>query len=48
MCTSYLILTLNFVFNRRSTFMDEISVAATAGVMISFAFGPAGCIACLS
>jgi hypothetical protein len=44
MCASYLILTLSFIFKPVLDFMDEISVVATTGVIICFAFGP-GCIA---
>jgi MFS family permease len=44
MCTSYLILTLSFIFKPVFDNMDEISVVATTGVIIFFAFGP-GCIA---
>jgi sugar porter (SP) family MFS transporter len=44
MCLSYLILTLSFIFKPAFDFMDKISVLATTGVTIFFAFGP-GCIA---
>ena len=44
MCTSYLFLTLSFVFKPAFDFMDDISVVATTDVIISFPFGP-GCIA---
>jgi sugar porter (SP) family MFS transporter len=44
MCASYLILTLSFIFKPALDFMNEISVLATTGVIVCFAFGP-GCIA---
>lgn len=44
MLTSYLVLTASFVLKPYVVLMDQVSVAATTGVIIFFAFGP-GCIA---
>eukprot|EP00567_Pseudictyota_dubia_P001774 CAMPEP_0197466516 /NCGR_PEP_ID=MMETSP1175-20131217/65096_1 /TAXON_ID=1003142 /ORGANISM="Triceratium dubium, Strain CCMP147" /LENGTH=426 /DNA_ID=CAMNT_0043002563 /DNA_START=597 /DNA_END=1877 /DNA_ORIENTATION=+ len=44
MLISYLVLTTSFVLKGHVALMDQVSVAATTGVIIFFAFGP-GCIA---
>jgi MFS family permease len=44
MCTSYIILTLSFVFKPYASFMAQVSIISMTGVTIFFAFGP-GCIA---
>ena len=41
---SFSILTMSFVFKPYVDWMDQVSVAATTGVVVFFAFGP-GCIA---
>ena len=41
---SFSILTMSFVFKPHVNWMDQVSVLATTGVIIFFAFGP-GCIA---
>mmetsp|Transcript_20395 Transcript_20395/g.39296 ORF Transcript_20395/g.39296 Transcript_20395/m.39296 type:complete len:570 (-) Transcript_20395:220-1929(-) len=41
---SYLVLTASFILKPSYDFMDKVSVAATTGIIIFFAFGP-GCIA---
>jgi SP family facilitated glucose transporter-like MFS transporter 1 len=44
MLTSYLLLTTSFVLKPYADYMDQLSIVATTGVIIFFAFGP-GCIA---
>lgn len=45
MSTSYLLLTASFVLKERGVeYMDQLSIVATTGVIIFFAFGP-GCVA---
>jgi MFS family permease len=44
MFSSYLLLTASFIFKPYVQMMDQLSVVATTGVIIFFAFGP-GCIA---
>lgn len=45
MCTSFLTLTASFILKEhRVPLMDQLSVLATTGVIVSFAFGP-GCVA---
>ena len=44
MFCSYLLLTSSFILKNHVPYMDQLSVLATTGVIIFFAFGP-GCIA---
>lgn len=44
MFCSYLLLTFSFILKPYLAYMDQLSVVATTGVIIFFAFGP-GCIA---
>lgn len=45
MCASFVALTLSFILKARDVpYMDQLSIVATTGVIVFFAFGP-GCVA---